>query len=131
MDYAENEELVYDATINGKSVTVFLDSGASHTFMSPGAAKHYDVTIKDLAHTDLTLGNGSTVKVLGTAKARVVLNGHLCDEEILLLPLPDDYQIIVGRKWLKQRNPEVDWRSKILKISRKDGSMCISNRAIL
>ena len=122
LDFVDDHELIYGAVINGRSISAFLDSGASHIFMSPEAANYCGLQISSTYPTEVTLGDGSIVQSKGKTSTLLVLDGVISDEDIYLLPLSNKDQVVVGRNWLRRHNPDVDWRSRALTITREDGS---------
>ena len=75
-----NDELIYPASVNGDSIDAFIDSGASHVFMSPEAAKNCGLIVKDIDPIAVELADGGSARCTSVAKARIAMQGLITDE---------------------------------------------------
>lgn len=94
--------------------------------MSERTAVEFGLPIQ-LEEAEVELGDKSVIKTVGRTKARLAVSDILGVEEIYLLSekeYEDDWEptIIVGRKWLKEHNPHIDWKTGCLHICRTDGT---------
>ena len=71
LHFSDDCELVYDALVNGHSVTAFLDFGASQVFMSPEAAESCGLKISNSSLRDVARGDGSVVEAQGKTSSRI------------------------------------------------------------
>ena len=74
---------------------------------------------------DVELGNGSIISSKGTKTAKLTVDDITSDEKLFVLPLSGDVKFVIGRKWLYQHNPNIDWRTAYLRVNRADGSVKI------
>lgn len=116
---------MYDGTLNGHAVVGQLDSGATHAFMSLKAAELCGLDV-DHVVTEIELGNNSLVKASGMTIGRFCVNGYETDLQIYTLDMPDKRDglplLTFGRKWLEVDNPNVDWHTNCIHITRNDGA---------
>ena len=109
LEFEEDDELTYLATVNGNSMCAYVDSGASHIFCSPKAAQHCGLTVHNVDPIKIEIADGGHIECTGHAQARITMQGLISDEIIYIVPLPDDHQVILGRQWLRKHNPDIDW----------------------
>lgn len=123
-------DLYYDACLNGKKVVACPDPGASHIFMSDTAARQCGLTSRTLPeNVEAELGDKSKVAALGIAEANLNIEGVLSNASIYIMPMcaeksskSDSPEIIIGRTWLREHNPDIDWRTSTIQFTHGDGS---------
>ena len=67
------------------------------------------------------LANGGFASCIGRTHARVTMNGWISDVHAYIVPLSDDNLVILGRSWLRNNNPNVNWEDRTMIITRGDG----------
>lgn len=123
LEMDSDDDLLFEGQLNGTSVSVLVASGASHIFTSKTTAMACGLII----HNDksfLELGDRSTVSVEGKTRSILTLDGISSEEDIYLIPdvgESAECTVIVGRNWLRHHNPQVDWKSNCLHITKPNG----------
>ena len=126
----ESEEWAYEGELNGTQVRVSVDCSASHLFMSVSAARRCGLTIFEDS-SEVELGDRSIVTVYGRSTGSLTVGETRGEKEIFVDPESGQKQedklptVIVGRKWLRKHNPDIDWRTGFLAVKRPDGSQWI------
>ena len=96
--------------VEGKPVTVMIDSGSAGNFISREAAKRLGMAkLPYTSNVNVRLADGSKLPLTWrTPQFRFQLGDH--QEQLHLLGLPlQGHEIILGRPWLRQWNPHIDW----------------------
>ncbi|KAL6048892.1 hypothetical protein QOT17_020774 [Balamuthia mandrillaris] len=93
--------------LNRQHATAFIDSGASHSFISPAAAerylhptscKHYHIIISNIDNMEITLGDRSTTRVTCcVAHVRIDCGSHKLFHHFFIIPLQGEHEILFGR----------------------------------
>jgi hypothetical protein len=116
-------------TIEGRQAKILIDSGASINVLAEQFAKQHRlrqwVDSTPEAVTTIKLANGTTVDGRGRVAARLVTTG--LQEELIFVRMPlDTYDAILGRQWLSEHNPCIDWRTGQVDLSSSvvDSSIC-------
>ena len=123
LEMDSDDELLFEGQLNGTSVRVLVDSGASHIFTSKTTAIACGIIIHN-DKSSLELGDRSTVSVEGKTRSILTLDALTSEEDIYLIPdigESPERTVIVGRNWLRHHNPQVDWKSNCLHITKPDG----------
>ena len=108
--------LVVPVRIQGREYRALIDSGATHSFISPACITETRMKTRK-NNTFLELGNGS--KVLSKFEAMdipVVIAGRTFKIDFTVSDLLHNVDIVLGITWLKQHNPLVDWSTGNLYI---------------
>lgn len=104
-------------TISDQSISILVDSGSSHSFLSSDIAAKLSGVQPLLPPVSVRVANGGTVDC--TAKlpdAEWVVQGHRFHSTLRILPL-GSYDMIVGMDWLEAFSPmKVDWKSRWMSI---------------
>lgn len=111
------------AHILQKPVSVLIDSGCTGIFMSPLCAQWIKIRPIQKLEIQPVLGLHGEVLSNGITheSGNQVLNikGHVEVINFNVMPL-GKYDIVLGIPWLKKHNPEVDWRTGKLELTRCD-----------
>ena len=100
--------------INGHSALALIDSGSTHNFMSREWIKKNNLETKDEHESrfEISLADGSIHSFLkqSTTPLTLEIGGLAQSLSFISLPL-GKYDVILGKPWLHQNNPAIDWRS--------------------
>ena len=100
----------------GKQLKILLDSGASHSVFDDGLATRMNLDRQRQSHAKAKLADGRQTN-LGDdlAPVRLHLGAYTCRQKFKTMNL-SDYDILLGRDWLKRSNPIVDWTTGSVKV---------------
>jgi len=111
MTETEKEKLfIFQCQLLGAPVRVMVDCGSSTSFISANLVKERQIAVTK-ADTAITvrMTNGTTTTFDSLIKqAELELLGWTMKVDLKVLDM-QGYDIILGRSWLNQQNPDVDW----------------------
>jgi len=114
-------QMMVDAYADGKKLRALLDSGAGFTIISPRAVEKLGLPyrVKDTPlsailadNTPATYGKGKIR--LETIDTRLQVAGISDQRQINIMDL-GDIDMLVGHDWLRQHNPDIDWKTGTVK----------------
>ena len=120
----EEYSMVYNCTLNGMKIVGHLDPGATDCFIDQNEAKRLRLPITPHVD-DMELGDGSFVRSIGTTTATLNMNGLTSLEHIYVLPMSGNTKFVIGKKWLQNHNPNIDWSTEYISIKNPDDSVKI------
>lgn len=116
-----DETFMYNCKINNQDYICELDTAASDIFLPLSAAQKMKLPIKPRVE-NIILGNGTSVKTAGTARATIQVGSEYSEEEIILLAGEDTGILILGRSWGKKHQPALNWKDYSMVRTRNDGT---------
>lgn len=111
-----NSLLTFRGAISHQEVSVLVDGGANGNFISEEAAKRLKLPTTDRKPFEVVYADGhSTIHKSCVKKVPLKLQGFnsLIDLDIVGLR---KFDIILGKTWLSQWNPEINWKDNTIKI---------------
>ena len=104
--------LQLDTRVGNTHANTLIDTGASAmAFCTPELCERAGITI--LPHTEnIVVGGDHTIPIMGTASLPIQIQQYRADLPALVLPLPDQIDIILGDAWLVKNNAYIDYVSK-------------------
>ncbi|CAI7748474.1 unnamed protein product [Closterium sp. NIES-53] len=118
--------IVLRGQIHGKEVKMLLDSGASSNFISSQLAHELKLPVQSgTVESSVCMVDG-VVRSCGPELYPVSCNigefhGKISFQQIWL----DSHDIILGRNWLATVSPQVDWRTREVKVLFGGRSVCL------
>ena len=120
-------------TKNGKKLKVktLVDSGCMHTGIDEQLVKDKRIQTKlinfsfEVFNVDETK-NGEVIKV---APLEIKINGHKETLEAAVTDL-DGTDMFLEHDWLVKHNPEVNWKNRIIKLTRCPGNCTMKHKDI-
>jgi len=110
--------LSHVGVIADKTVSAFVDSGASFNAIDPRVVKRLGLKV-DQCEKPLKLTIGKNQDVLVPRRVttlEVQLHGFpVYKTEAFVLPVPEGKHLLLGIPWLRDVNPEIDWREHIIR----------------
>ncbi|CEG42644.1 retroelement pol polyprotein [Plasmopara halstedii] len=104
-----------DAYIGGKQVKVLIDSGDDHNIIRPhlGQKLYRRRTVRAMRFD----GSSTTKKSTNIFKYKIKMEGQVYKDVILTeWELLEQQDIILGKPWLVQYNPRIDWRTHTIEL---------------
>ena len=107
--------VTFDAIIKGQQTTCLIDSGATDDFIDRGLVTQFDLSTVKAGKRVVKLGDGSKQDASFVAGGVSVQLGqqYNCVRNFRVTPL-GQYGIILGKPWLTDLNPLIDWRTNTL-----------------
>ena len=116
----EHELLVVFGTTCNKSMKILIDSGANGNFVSSDFVrdnKLKTIQYQTLVHVTLTDGK---IKTTTLCKTELDLTVGDYNKKVNAQVLDLSYNLILGKPWLTQNNPEIDWKNNKVTFSFED-----------
>lgn len=110
-----NKAIRLTGFLNGKQVTVLVDSGAEHNCISTSLCKRSGWSTVPGQGLSVRLANGTVQQCNLLPAATLRLDTYREHVKFVVTNLGQD-EVILGMPWLKARNPQVDWPSRTLKF---------------
>lgn len=108
--------LVFPGTVNGFPVKILIDSGAMRDFASSKLVKKFGLATSTLEHPlRVRLANGlvqATDRYLDNAILDIA-EQHCVSRNFVITDI-QDYDIILGKPWLTDINPDIDWTTNTI-----------------
>ena len=105
--------LTFVATVNGKPAKVLIDGGAEGNVISAAFCKRHYLALNACSPIPVVLPNGSTHITNSTAPITLTRDSYTGYLEPLLFCLTK-YDLILGKPWLAEVNPQINWRTNDL-----------------
>ena len=99
--------IIVEATVCGLPCRVLLDTGATHCHISEHFARKHALNVEQMARGySVTLANSSVQQIhTWIPTADLVLNGTSEKVELVVMPLPAHYDVILGMQWHRAHQP--------------------------
>ena len=102
--------LQFCGTVAGAHARILLDTGAAGCFANLAWCKEHKVDLKPHAGS-AELPSGETLHYASKATLGVRIQGLNCHETFSVLPLTDDYDVILGDPWAQKHDAVLDFGS--------------------
>ncbi|KAG1657974.1 hypothetical protein FOA52_008034 [Chlamydomonas sp. UWO 241] len=115
---ADSVLLVFDGEVAGRKVTIMIDSGASTQFVSESLVHKLALpeTEKELGNS-VRLANGDKLYSARFIELHYSISTFYETETFHVLNL-DTYDLVLGRPWPNRHNPDVDWPSGRIQLTK-------------
>ncbi|CAM8884641.1 unnamed protein product [Rhodiola kirilowii] len=92
-------------TINGRSLTILVDSGSTHNIIQTRVAKHLQLPVEPTRDLNVTIGNGDQLLCDGACnKVPLRLENVTFEVDLYLLPIYGA-DVVLGAHWLAEIGP--------------------------
>ncbi|GMF15635.1 unnamed protein product [Phytophthora fragariaefolia] len=98
--------------IADKPLRMLIDSGASHCILKDGVMDTTQMPIIQVSARGFD--GGAQQRLVPTCDLTVDCDSVICRVPFIFWPMTYDYDGILGRPWLEQCNPVIDWASQSL-----------------
>jgi hypothetical protein len=107
----QRDELMFikQGEINGVPCRVLFDTGASRSFVDSQFAALHNIPVSPATACTVVLGNGTTEATAASVAALpLCLDSSTYDSALLLLPMNNDIDVILGQDWLHKHRAVLD-----------------------
>ena len=129
-DTQARESLIkYQGTIVGKPAQILIDSGASQNFLDKDfVQKHHLKIFKNSGQPTVEMANGEALSCEGKTKdLDLKIQDYQVKTSFSILPL-GKYDAILGKPWLFDANPTINWRKNQVIIETWDDRWVLQGR---
>ena len=110
--------------INNKDIKVLIDSGATGNLISTRIANETKIITTPTEAKNAILANGTPLTITKQALQLPITMGQYRDK-IDFDVINTTHDMILGKKWLQQINPIIDWRTNTLTFKHKNKSITL------
>lgn len=116
--------LIFEGLLGHEKVRIMIDSGATGCFVHEALARRLKLPLKKKLSPDrVKTASGDVVQSTRWIERLAFSIGTYQDSvDVHLLDMPgQEYDLILGLPWLRQRNPSVNWKSGVLHLDARGG----------
>lgn len=121
-DVTTTEVIVVGGRINGQKITALIDGGAGGDFISRRATQRLGITIDTGPSTELIFADGRRHVTAEQVSCSVGIGPTGTTSTKIVLP-QSPYDVILGRPWLATVNPDIDWKTNVMRLLRECGTL--------
>jgi hypothetical protein len=111
---------IFEGPVNGKNARIMLDSGATGCFVSKPFITRDGMMTETLSKPEsVRIANGKTLHITEQARLTFRLGKYEHSRIFKILDLVH-FGIILGKDWLKEANPRINWRTETYVIPYKN-----------
>jgi len=113
----------FQGVIQNQEVSILIDSGSSHTFVSESLAAKLSGVCSLLKGSTVQVANGGTMQCVSCIPdALWSVGGYMFQSNMKVLPLAP-YDLVIGMDWLEAQSPmQVHWAHKWMLIPYEDST---------
>ena len=122
----------YQGLLDGRPVSVMLDSEAAPNFLSARVAAEMGLNLLTPRSDEIGLAqmpNGSTSESQATKLLSLRIGGHR-DTIALNATRLDGYDVILGQAWFRKHNISINWRDGRTVIQRKHDEIVLHQKGL-
>lgn len=124
-----NSLLIATLLVGGRAARTLIDSGATHNFISESWVKHAALPTQapsgKVLSVSLADGTQYTVKEVRTAVSDASIAQFSWRESFTVIPMAN-YDVVLGKPWLTEHNPEIDFATNEIKIRKREVTYCFN-----
>ena len=109
--FSSGNLFVIKGFIDNFQVSVLIDSGATHNFISSSLI---DPSLLSSTPHKVSLADGKSIKHLGSVDKYLILGDYKDSLKFEVIEI--SFDVILGQPWLAKLNPSIDWKNKSLKF---------------
>ncbi|KAF9406927.1 hypothetical protein BGZ76_006234, partial [Entomortierella beljakovae] len=107
---AERTLLKFIGSVNGQPAQILIDGGAEGNVISSSFQKQHSILVNSCSPIPIVLPNRSTTITTLTASILLQRDNYSDNLDAIVYPL-QKYNLILGKPWLTQINPQINWRT--------------------
>ena len=111
----------FDTEISGKKANVLLDVGASHSFISKVFCKDADLkSVTASTPQQVRTAGGTEIMAHTLCQVSFQLQGMGITLSPLIVPLPDEFTVILGDDWLRSKEAVLNYADQTFSLRRNE-----------
>lgn len=119
------------ATVQGKAVSILVDSGSSASFINARLVSGLSGVCALTKPVRVKIANGVELQCIEeVVDCPWEVQQHHFSTTYKILPL-GGFDMILGMDWLEKHNPHIDWVTKQLSFAHDQGSVCLQGQQSL
>lgn len=111
----DNALITFPTEVNGVPLTVLVDCGASRDFIGSHVISKCSLPVESATRVRVRLANGTVSTTALQCPLQFSLQSYTTSRIFTVTEL-QGYDIILGKPWLTQENPGVNWKTHEIKI---------------
>jgi transposase InsO family protein len=115
VEQAKTTLLTFVCNVNGHSARILIDGGAQGNVISSSFVKRHEIPLHSSSPIPIILPDGSRSFSAHTAHITFARQQYSTTLDPLVYPLKN-YDLLLGKPWLTQTNPLINWRTNNLRI---------------
>jgi hypothetical protein len=119
VEQAKSTLLTFVCNVNGHSARILIDGGAQGNVISSSFVKKHAIPLHSSSPIPIILPDGSRSFSAHTAHITFARQQYSTTLDPLVYPLKN-YDLLLGKPWLTQTNPLINWRTNNLRIHHND-----------
>ena len=120
-----NRLLIVDGQVSGKPATVLIDGGAGINAINEQFARTHGIKLRQGTERRIALAGGQRQDASLTATAEVRMQRYASRVELRATNL-EGWDVLLGKPWLTDNNPRINWKENTVEIFRKGRKLVIS-----
>ena len=88
---------------------ILLDCGATLDFISSTFVQTHKILLKESESVRVYLADGTVKMASSRAHTDILMGDKLQRRELIVTDLSKDFDVVLGMKWFKETNPQIDW----------------------
>lgn len=115
----------YTGTVFGRHTSVFIDQGASYSFINHGTAKAMGLRIDPVPRVQVNLADNREVPIIGITMVNLNLQKYKGQVPLYVLNLQDAHEVILGLDWLHAHRATIDCEHFLIKIKHRNKAIVL------
>ena len=113
--------MTFEAEITGKKVNVLLDTGASQSFISKEFCQKADMkSVAAPTPQQVRTAGGTDIMTQTLCQVSFQLQGMGITVSPLVVPLPDDFAVILGDDWLREKEAILNYQDQTCSLKKNE-----------
>jgi len=123
----QNNLLVIKGDVEGNEARILIDSGATLNFISADWVQKYQIPTENAELIQIHLANGEVISNCKQATVQIKLEEYIETLQVRILKM-DKFDLILGKPWLKQVNPIINWKNNEISIKQEHNRIVLKSQ---
>jgi len=121
-EFDQSALMFLEGNVNSYNARILIDCGASHNFIAEDFVKCHNLPTSRIARVSVTVANGIKSYIdqalVDFQLTLDVFNDTVTSAYVFPITSEANYDLILGLPWLFKNNPHIDWKTRIITITR-------------